>query len=150
MASGAMCREKRSDTWPHQPVLQRRPKNPCQRRAVHTWVESKRDAQIGRLCSAPAADGKRHDLRSNRSRAGTSDCRGRLFCRFLCRVLCRFFLTKSEIGAGLLLTESLLVRRLPGPGEEKPRLFENLPDHNPRREPERRARISLFESAVTH
>jgi hypothetical protein len=34
----------------------------------------------------------------------------------------------------LLLTESLPARRLPGPGEEKPRLFENLPDHNPRRE----------------
>ena len=33
-----------------------------------------------------------------------------------------------------LLTESLPARRLPGPGEEKPRLFEKLPDHNPRRE----------------
>ena len=31
-----------------------------------------------------------------------------------------------------LLTESLLARRRPGPGEEKPRLFDNLPDHNPR------------------
>src|SRR6516164_4916526 len=37
MASGVMCRTNRSDTWPHQPVLQRHPKNPCQRRAVHTW-----------------------------------------------------------------------------------------------------------------
>jgi hypothetical protein len=36
MASGAMCRTNRSDTWPHQPVLQRHPKNPCQRRAVDT------------------------------------------------------------------------------------------------------------------
>jgi hypothetical protein len=35
----------------------------------------------------------------------------------------------------LLLTESLLARRLPGPGEESPRLFENLPDHNLTREP---------------
>jgi hypothetical protein len=34
----------------------------------------------------------------------------------------------------LLLTESLPARRLPGPGEESPRLFENLPDHNPPRE----------------
>jgi hypothetical protein len=32
----------------------------------------------------------------------------------------------------LLLTESMPARRLPGPGEEKPRLFDNLPDHNPR------------------
>lgn len=28
MASGGMCRTDRSDTWPHQPALQRRPKNP--------------------------------------------------------------------------------------------------------------------------
>ena len=26
MASGALCRTNRSDTWPHQPALQRRPK----------------------------------------------------------------------------------------------------------------------------
>ena len=26
MASGAMCRTNRSDTWPHQPALQRHPK----------------------------------------------------------------------------------------------------------------------------
>jgi hypothetical protein len=30
------------------------------------------------------------------------------------------------------LTESLPARRRPGPGEEKPRLFDNLPDHNHR------------------
>jgi hypothetical protein len=35
------------------------------------------------------------------------------------------------------------------PREEKPRLFENRPDHNPSREPRRR-QIFLFESAVTH
>jgi hypothetical protein len=33
-----------------------------------------------------------------------------------------------------LLTESILARRRPGPGEERPQLFENLPDHNPTRE----------------
>jgi hypothetical protein len=33
-----------------------------------------------------------------------------------------------------LLTESLPARPA-GPGEEKPRLFENLPDHNPPSEP---------------
>jgi hypothetical protein len=32
----------------------------------------------------------------------------------------------------LLLTESLPARRLPGRGEEKPLLFDNPPDHNPR------------------
>jgi hypothetical protein len=48
-----------------------------------------------------------------------------------------------------LLTESMPARRLPGPGEEKPRLFDNLPDHN-HRASFRRRRISLFESAVTH
>jgi hypothetical protein len=32
----------------------------------------------------------------------------------------------------LLLAESMPARRLPGPDEEKPRLFDNLPDHNPR------------------
>jgi hypothetical protein len=34
----------------------------------------------------------------------------------------------------LLLTESLPARRRPGPSEEKPRLFENRPHHNPPRE----------------
>jgi hypothetical protein len=34
----------------------------------------------------------------------------------------------------LLLTESLPLGAQPQPGEERPPLFENLPDHNPRRE----------------
>jgi hypothetical protein len=43
----------------------------------------------------------------------------------------------------LLLTESLPARRLPGPGDEKPRLFENLPDHNPLRELQAEADFSI-------
>jgi hypothetical protein len=44
----------------------------------------------------------------------------------------------------LLLTESLPARRLAGPGEENPRLFENLPDHNPPRELKGRRRFPYF------
>jgi hypothetical protein len=43
-----------------------------------------------------------------------------------------------------LLTEPLPARRLPWPGEESPRLFENLPDRNPPREPKREERFLIF------
>jgi hypothetical protein len=48
-----------------------------------------------------------------------------------------------------LLTESLPAQRLPGPGGKKPRLFENLPDHNPRASSGEEEN-SLFLSLVTH
>jgi hypothetical protein len=50
--------------------------------------------------------------RSNRSRAGTSDCRGRPFCRILLDKI-------RNLPYVFLMTESLPVRRRPGPGEEK-------------------------------
>jgi hypothetical protein len=43
-----------------------------------------------------------------------------------------------------ILTESLPARRLLGPGEEKPWLFENLPDHNPPREPKGEEHFLIF------
>jgi hypothetical protein len=43
-----------------------------------------------------------------------------------------------------MLAESLRARRLPGPGEEKPRLFDSLPDHNPPRELKGRRRFPYF------
>jgi hypothetical protein len=107
------------------------------------WVESKRDAQIGRLSSAPAGAGKRHAPRSNRSRAGRSE-RSRAIS--LSRAI---YLDKiRNILYVLVLTESLPARRLPGSGEEKRRLFDNLPDHN-RGVRAGEEEISLFFSPAT-
>jgi hypothetical protein len=43
----------------------------------------------------------------------------------------------------LLLTESIPARRRPDPGRAQ-RLFENLPDHNPSREPGSRRAFAYF------
>jgi hypothetical protein len=54
-------------------------------------------------------------------------------------------LTQSEIRSiDCYLWNQLPARRLPGPDEEKPRLFENLPDHNPPREPTQKGDFLIF------
>jgi hypothetical protein len=119
------------------------------------WVESKRDARIGRWPSAPAGDDKRYDppvkslARQNEelSRATVpveTNCLSNLMSDLMS--ICPDKIRKMLYV--LLLTESSPARRLPGRGEESPRLFDNLPDHNPRASLRRR-RISLFESVVT-
>jgi hypothetical protein len=78
--------------------------------ASRFWVESKRDVQIGRLCSAPAGDRRRHvpPVKSLSSRNE----------RLLCRSFCRFYLTKSEMIPIRCCWRNLFpLRADPGPGE---------------------------------